>query len=118
MTRPSRAAVKSGFSRLPPNGSRFQVSNGGGTAPRWRADGRELFYIAADGKLMAVPVSPGQTPKFGTAVALFQTLQREGGSTYTPSPDGQRFLINAPLGPAEADPISVIVNWRSAIGKR
>jgi eukaryotic-like serine/threonine-protein kinase len=103
---------------LPPNGIRFQVSNGGGTAPRWRADGRELFYIAADGKLMAVPVAPGQTPKFGAAVALFQTLQREGGGTYTPSADGQRFLINAPLGPAETDPISVVVNWRSAIGKR
>jgi hypothetical protein len=51
-------------------------------------------------------------------VALFQTLQREGGGTYAPSPDGQRFLINAPLGPAEADASSVIVNWRSAMGKR
>jgi serine/threonine protein kinase len=102
---------------LPPNGSRWQVSNGGGTVARWRADGRELFYIAADGKLTAVPVSPGETPKFGAAIALFQTLQREGGA-YTPSADGQRFLINAPLGPAEADPISVIVNWRSAIAKR
>jgi Tol biopolymer transport system component len=103
---------------LPPNGSRWQVSNGGGTAPRWRADGRELFYIAADGKLVAVPVAPGETPKFGAAVALFQTLQREGGGNYTPSADGQRFLINAPLGSSEAEPISVIVNWRSTIGKR
>ncbi len=103
---------------LPPNGSRWQVSNGGGTVPRWRSDGRELFYIAADGKLMAVPVSPGETPKFGSAIALFQTQQREGGGSYTPSADGQRFLINAPLGPEETDPISVIVNWRSMIGRR
>jgi eukaryotic-like serine/threonine-protein kinase len=102
---------------LPPNGSRWQVSNGGGTAARWRADGRELFFIAADGKLMAVPVSPGETPKFGAAIALFQTLQREGGGTYTPSADGQRFLLNVPLGLAETDPIRVMVNWRSAIGK-
>src|SRR5262245_40630642 len=102
---------------LPPNGSRWQVSNGGGTAARWRADGRELFYIAADGKLMAVPVSPGETPKFGAAITLFQTLQREGGGAYTPSTDGQRFLMSAPLASGETDPISVMVNWRSAIGK-
>jgi hypothetical protein len=67
---------------------------------------------------MAVPVSPGQTPKFGAAIALFQTLQREGGGAYTPSADAQRFLMNAPLVSGETDPISVIVNWRSAIGKR
>jgi Tol biopolymer transport system component len=103
---------------LPPNGSRWQVSNGGGTAARWRADGRELFYIAADGKLMAVPVTPGETPKFGSPTALFQTLQREGGGSYTPSPDGQRFLVNVPLTAAETNPISVIVNWRSTIDKR
>jgi Tol biopolymer transport system component len=103
---------------LPPNGSRFQVSNGGGTAVRWRADGRELFYIAGDGKLTAVSVSPGDTPKFGTPTALFQTQQREGGGSYTPSPDGQRFLLNVPLPAADTDPISVIVNWRSTINKR
>ena len=85
---------------------------------RWRGDGKELFYIAADGKLTAVPLSPGDAPKFGTPIALFQTQQREGGGGYTPSPDGQRFLINAPLGPADADPISVIVNWRAAIDKQ
>jgi hypothetical protein len=66
----------------------------------------------------AVPVSPGDTPKFGAPIALFQTQQREGGGGYTPSPDGQRFLINAPLGPADTDPISVIVNWRAAIDKQ
>jgi Tol biopolymer transport system component len=103
---------------IPPNGGRWQVSNGGGTSARWRGDGKELFYIAADGKLTAVPVSPGDAPKFGTPIALFQTQQREGGDGYTPSPDGQRFLINAPLGPADTDPISVIVNWRAAIDKQ
>jgi hypothetical protein len=103
---------------MPPNGGRWQVSNGGGTNVRWRGDGRELFYIAADGKLTAVAVTPGDAPKFGTPIALFQTQQREGGGSYTPSPDGQRFLINAPLGPAETDPISVIVNWRAVIDKQ
>jgi Tol biopolymer transport system component len=105
---------------IPPNGSRWQVSNGGGTDVRWRGDGKELFYIAADGKLTAVPVSPGDAPKFGTPIALFQTQQREGGGggRFTPSPDGQRFLLNAPLGPADTDPISVIVNWRAAIDKQ
>jgi len=103
---------------MPPNGSRWQVSNGGGTSPRWRGDGRELFYIAADGKLMAVPVTPGDAPKFGTAVALFQTQQTEGGGAYTPSADGQRFLINAPPGLAETDPITVLVNWRAVVDKQ
>ncbi len=73
---------------IPPNGSRWQVSNGGGTSVRWRGDGRELFYIAADGKLTAVPVTPGDAPKFGAPIALFQTQQREGGGSYTPSPMG------------------------------
>jgi hypothetical protein len=103
---------------MPPNGSRWQVSNGGGTSVRWRGDGRELFYIAADGKLTAVPVAPGDAPRFGTPVALFQTQQPEGGDAYTPSPDGQRFLINAPLGLADTDPITVLVNWRAAIDKQ
>ena len=64
---------------IPPNGSRWQVSNGEGTSARCRGDGRELFFIALDGKLTAVPVTPGDAPKFGTPVALFQTQQREGG---------------------------------------
>ena len=47
---------------FPPTGSRWQVSTGGGFSPRWRGDSRELYYVAADGRLMAVPIGAGNTP--------------------------------------------------------
>jgi serine/threonine protein kinase len=103
---------------MPPNGSRWQVSTTGGFSPRWREDNRELFYSAAGGALMSVPVAAGPTPVLGAPVRLFQTVQVEGGSGFAVSPDGQRFLLTAPPQLADADPITVIVNWRSAIEKR
>src|SRR5262249_716558 len=53
-------------------GGKRQVSTGGGGGPRWRQDGRELFYYAADGKLMAAPVRNGDSFEVGTAVPLFE----------------------------------------------
>ena len=78
---------------FPPTGAKYQISTNGGTQPYWRADGRELFYIAPDGKLMAVPVKTGATFEFGSPLALFQTPdpQTPSSSGYAVSPDGQRF---------------------------
>jgi Tol biopolymer transport system component len=101
---------------FPPTGSKWQVSTGGGFSPRWRGDGNEIFYVAADGKLMAVPVSGGTTPQFGTVTPLFQTMFREGAyGSYAVSRDGQRFLLNAPPGPDDITPITVVVNWEAAL---
>jgi hypothetical protein len=94
-----------------PSGNRWQVSNGGGFAPQWRGDGRELFYLAADGKMMAVAITPGPTPIIGASTPLFQTLRREGASGFQVSRDGSQFLLSGPPDLADTDPITVIVNW-------
>jgi serine/threonine protein kinase len=98
-------------------GPAIQVSSDGGTQPRWRRDGRELFYLGLDRQLMAVPVafSPnGQSVKVGTPFRLFQT--RIGGANtlqgeYLVSPDGQRFLLDTPIRDV-TPPITMILNWR------
>ena len=89
----------------------IEVSVGGGTLPRWRRDGRELFYVAPDRKLMAVSVTPRlDTLATSDPRALF-TLSTT--SNYEPSADGQRFLVTAVV--SEASPITVIMNWKPPV---
>jgi Tol biopolymer transport system component len=98
-------------------GVKFQVSTGGGVAPRWRADGRELYFIAPDSSLMAVPVikMDGSMFEVGTPAALFPTRIVGGGGVSTNRPnydvsrDG-RFLINEPVEEASLTPITLILN--------
>jgi len=99
---------------FPEPSRKWQISTTGGTQPRWRADGMELYFIAPDGKLMAVPVTaPGATFEAGTPVALFPT--RIGTPIIKPdyavSRDG-RFLINQTVEEATAMPITLILNWK------
>ena len=94
---------------FPGPGPKFQVSVGGGTLPRWRRDGSELFYLAPDRRLMAVSVSQrGSRLETGPPRALF-TLSTT--SRYEPAPDGQRFLVTAVV--SEASPITIILNWKT-----
>jgi serine/threonine protein kinase len=99
---------------FPASGARWRVSTDGGRQPRWRRDGRELFYITADGKLMAVAVKLGATfeaavPQtlFGTRVLTLTNFRNQ----YAVTADGQRFLINSTIEETNANPISVVVNW-------
>jgi Tol biopolymer transport system component len=106
------------FTGRPPgasSGGQWQVSTAGGDNLRWRSDGKELYYITPDGKLMAAPITTsGATFVPGTPVVLFQTrvygasdpLQ---GPQYDVSPDG-RFLINTALEEADS-PITLLQNW-------
>jgi serine/threonine protein kinase len=97
---------------FPPTGARWQVSTGGGVSPRWRADGRELFYVAADGRLTSVAVTAAATFSWDAPRALFETAFRGGTyASFVVSRDGQRFLMNAPPGMAEESPIIVMLNW-------
>jgi len=98
---------------------RTQVSASGGSDPAWRRDGKELFYIAADGKLMAVPVKTAPTFQAGPPVALFEVppASRELTTPYEPSADGQRFLIANPLPGTERSPIIVTLNWTADLKK-
>ena len=103
---------------FPPTGSRWQISNMGGTSPRWRGDGKELFYISADGMLTVVAVEPGRTFERRAPKPLFQTMFRGGVyASYAVSHDGQRFLINVPPRAEDATPITVIMNWTTLLKK-
>jgi Tol biopolymer transport system component len=91
-----------------------RVSTAGGAAPEWRSDGRELFYLADDGYLMAVPVEADATNlRLGKAETLFQTGLAIGGraSLLEASADGQRFLLRMPDKEASTASIVVLSNW-------
>jgi eukaryotic-like serine/threonine-protein kinase len=99
---------------FPASGGRWRVSTGGGCQPRWRRDGKELFYIAVDGKLMAVDVKLGATFEAGVPKTLFGTRVfslTDFRNHYAVTADGQRFLINSTIEETSATPISVVVNW-------
>ncbi len=102
---------------FPDAGGKWQVSTAGGVAPRWRADGKELYFLAPDATMMAVPVTAaGTTFTAGTPVPLFRTSIVDGGTVtnnrpqYAVARDG-RFLINQPLADATAAPITLILIW-------
>jgi Tol biopolymer transport system component len=99
-----------------------QVSTAGGSQPRWR-NGKELFYVAADTKLMSVPMAlptQGQTLKVGVPVPLFRTRLvgvDQPKAQYAVAPDGQRFLMNVIADEATASPITIVQNWTAALKK-
>jgi len=103
---------------FPGPGTPLRVSTEGGAQVRWRPDGRELFYVALDGRLMAAPVqrrADGQLdvsipiPLFATHIGRVITPV---GAQYVVSPDGQRFLMNTVVKDSSPTPIRLIVNWR------
>ena len=96
------------------------ISTTGGAQARWRRDGKELFYIALDDRLMAVPIrfaTNGQTVEPGSPVPLFDT--HVGGAVqvfprhqYVVSPDDMRFLMSVERDTV-ASPITVLLNWKA-----
>ena len=111
---------------FPRSGGPWQVSTEGGSQPRWRLDGRELFYVAPDVRLMAVPIGVGadtRTLERGVPVPLFRTRLASGASIsglskpqYAVAADG-RFLMNVVVEGATAPPITVVLNWDAALTK-
>ena len=103
---------------FPVPGRRVQISPGGGSEPRWRGDGKELFFISADSKMMAVPIHSGATLVAGNAKVLFNTRTLPPSvyrTNYDVSQDGQRFLMKSVAGDAAPHSITVLVNWRAAL---
>ena len=104
---------------FPESDGKWQVSTDGGSYPRWRRDGRELFYLGPEGELIAVPVTAlgGDSIDFGPLELLFSVNIAGGGSggnqshQYDVSSDGKRFLINTVVSSAGA-PITLILNWQ------
>jgi len=92
----------------------------GGTYPRWRRDGKEIFYIAPDNSRMVVPIEGTAPFRPGAPSALFPTNLATGGNTasggfssrteYEVDAAG-RFLLNVRVGEATASPITIMQNW-------
>ncbi len=107
-----------------PSRGRWQISTEGGSAPRWRRDGRELFYLDLKGRLIGVSVTT--TPDFSIQKPTLQ-IQTPlpvplpvGGVLfpYDVAPDGERFLLTVPIEGARSTPISVRVNWPVLAGAK
>src|SRR5581483_6925648 len=98
-----------------PSGTKIKLSQGSGFDPQWRRDGRELYYLTADGTLNAVSIGSQDTPEIGSPRLLFHApVGPLGGSFlnsrshYVPSKDGERFLVRIA---GNAGPVIVRTNW-------
>ena len=103
----------------PASGGKRQLSTNGGTNPQWRRDGRELYYLSAEGKLMAVEITPGAELKAESPKELFTPsgyrVNAERG--YTLTGDGQRFLLVTSAEDASVPPFTVVLNWMAEAKK-
>ncbi len=101
---------------FPPSAGIWQISTAGGTEPRWRRNGTELYYRAADQRLMAVDVKTQSLFDHGEPRVLFPTrMSRSGIWNYDVTPDGQRFVISLDIGDDVPPPINVVLNWTEAL---
>ncbi len=102
--------------RLDMTGERRLVSVKGGAQPTWRGDGKELFYLALDMKLMAVSVTTGSELRLGDPRPLFELPYPvapfyDVRNVYDVTPDGQRFLVNLPTVMPPPPSINIVLNW-------
>jgi Tol biopolymer transport system component len=109
--------------RFPDSEDRRQISANGGSEPRWRRDGRELFFLSSDMKIMSAAIprgdafaaeAPAPTPLFQTRVPLTGNPYRVN---YAVSGDGQRFLVNVAVGEGLSAPLTVLQNWPALLGR-
>ena len=100
-----------------PTGAKWLLSRDGGRIPKWRRDGGELYYLGADGKLMAVEVKAGGVFQSGLPRPLFATRTNSPFVHYAVTHDGQRFLIPTEVGEAGSTPAVVVLNWMEGIKK-
>jgi dipeptidyl aminopeptidase/acylaminoacyl peptidase len=103
----------------------WRISTSGGRQPLWTQNGRELVYVAPDGTLMSVAITPGKEFKATAPEPLFRSealragFNREApfGRFYDATADGRRFLVIEPIGEPPIAPIVVVLNWRQLLGK-
>jgi len=104
---------------FPGGGARWQVSTAGGADPRWRGDGKELYFLDPADSVMAVDVdTSGASPRLGVPHALFQAngVQRQVGS-YVVASDGKKFLINSGSTKQGSEPLTLVTNWTADVKK-
>jgi eukaryotic-like serine/threonine-protein kinase len=101
---------------FPDGAVKLLASPGGGAQPRWRADGKELYYLAPDGTMMASPVIYGRVLAVGTPSPLFRHSnafmpERSGWADYDVDASGRRFLVASLANPSFRGPVTVVMNW-------
>ena len=103
-------------------GNRHRISLGGGSTPRWRGDGRELYYASADNRsIFAVSIKTTLTFTSGTPTRLLSVgavavaRDRARNVAYDVTADGERFLVSVPAGEPESSRVTVILNWMAAL---
>jgi hypothetical protein len=105
---------------FPPTGERWQLSQAGGVQPRWRADGREIFYLDPGGRLMSVEIPGGDPRQARPATPLFRmpVTPSPANDQFTPRADGSAFLVRRPVDTVGVDqsPVHVLIDWRHVIG--
>ncbi len=104
---------------FPAGAGKFQVSQGGGVQPSWRADGKELYFIGANGLLYAAEVQTQSQFQIGAVKPLFQTslnFVADSAPRYVVTPDGKRILSSS-IGDDETAPITVVLNWTGLLRK-
>ncbi len=103
--------------RFPSPDAKWQLSTAGGSQPRWRSDGTEIFYIAGGNRLMAAAVKSESSVEVSVVRSLFTIRPRAGaGRAYDVSADGQRFLVNALVDVPEP-PVTLVVNWVAGLAR-
>jgi protease II len=104
--------------RFPLSSDKWQISTGSGLQPLWRGDGKELFFITEDKKLMAVDLKTDGKFESGIPRELFQVNLKTGFAySYAAAGDGQRFLISAPVDAPTGAPMTVVLNWTTGLKK-
>src|SRR5262249_34217754 len=102
---------------FPEGAPRIKISADGGREPRWRKDGRELFYLSPDGTMMEATISRWPTLLASAPGELFHggPLTSGPAPTYSVSSDGQRFLMVDPVGDPHLDRLTVIAHWSETL---
>jgi eukaryotic-like serine/threonine-protein kinase len=104
---------------FPAGGAKWQVASNGGTTPKWRRDGKELFFLDPQDNLVAVDVNPsGNAVQLGAPHTLFQAvgIQRDFGP-YDVTADGKKFLINSGNLKEGTEPVTLVQNWPEELKK-
>jgi serine/threonine protein kinase len=100
---------------------KWQVSTAGGLQPRWRRDGRELFYISTDNKIMAAEITEQQSSLLiGKVQSLFQIdpVRSAGGSPYDVTADGKKFVVASVASSQGSEPLTLVVKWPALLTQK
>jgi Tol biopolymer transport system component len=103
-------------SPFPPTGEKIRISPTGGYEARWSRDGKELFYVSADGRVMAVPIQTSPALRIGTPVSLFQIDVKRPWAEFDVSSTG-RFLAVVTESRASQQPLTVVLNWTAGVAR-